>query len=271
MRTVRPPAVAGRFYPARASELRRLVDGQISQAREDIMSVPGVPKAMLVPHAGYVYSGQTAARAYALLEAMSSAIRRVVVVGPAHYVPLDGMAVPTAHAFATPLGKVTLDRDALDEVRQLPAVHDSNEVHAPEHSLEVQLPFLQRVLGGFTLVPVAVGRVTPDEVAAVLNAVWAGSETLILISTDLSHYLPYDDAEATDSDTLARILSLSGPLPERRACGSGGLDGMLQVAADRRLLPMLLDRRNSGDSVGDKQRVVGYASVSFSEGGRYAA
>ncbi len=271
MRTVRPPAVAGRFYPARASELRRLVDGHIRQARDDIMSVPAAPKAMLVPHAGYIYSGSTAARGYALLESMSSVIRRVVLIGPAHYVSLDGMALSRAHAFSTPLGKVTVDHDRDEDLRGLVGVVTSDGAHALEHSLEVQLPFLQRVLGNFSLIPVVVGRATPDEVAALIDACWAGPETLVLISSDLSHYLPYDDAEATDSDTLQRILSLDGPLPARRACGARGVDGMLKVAASRRLSPMLLDRRNSGDTAGDRQRVVGYATVSFAEGGRYAA
>lgn len=271
MRTVRPPAVAGRFYPARASELRRLIDGQVTQAREDIMSVPGAPKALLVPHAGYVYSGLTAAHGYMLLPPLSSVIRRVVVVGPAHYVALSGVALSRAQAFSTPLGKVPLDRELPEHLEELPGVIYWEEAHVLEHSLEVQLPFLQRVLGSFTLVPILVGHTSADQVAAVIDECWAGPETLLLISSDLSHYLPYDDAVATDSDTLHRILSLDGPLPERRACGARSVDGMLSVAAKRRLSPMLLDRRNSGDTAGDRQRVVGYASVSFTEGGRYAA
>ncbi|MGB7963499.1 MAG: AmmeMemoRadiSam system protein B [Propionicimonas sp.] len=267
MKTVRQPAVAGQFYPGHAADLERSVDSLLDQARDATPAEAGAPpKALIVPHAGYIYSGPTAARGYVLLEPARSLIRRVVLLGPAHYVGFSGLAVSPADAFATPLGAVPLDHVVTEALLRLPHVIDSDQAHAPEHSLEVQLPFLQRVLEEFTLVPVVVGAATPLQVAAVIEACWGGPETLLLISSDLSHYLPYEAAEAMDSDTVRRVLELNWPLPDRRACGARAVNGLLVAAQDHQLRPELVDRRNSGDTAGDRDRVVGYASIAFSEG-----
>nr|WP_300142077.1 AmmeMemoRadiSam system protein B [Propionicimonas sp.] len=266
MRTVRQPAVAGRFYPGRVEDLTRTVDTLLDRARRASTRSATPPKALIVPHAGYVYSGTTAALGYAQLFPGRRRITRVVLLGPAHYVPFSGLALPDATAFATPLGEVRVDRGVAGLLSALPQVHTSARAHAPEHSLEVQLPFLQRMLDGFALVPLVVGDATPQEVAAVLDAVWGGPETLLLISSDLSHYLPYDTAEAMDADTVRRILALEWPLPDGSACGARGINGLLVAASARGLTPVLVDRRNSGDTAGDRARVVGYASVAFGTG-----
>lgn len=262
MRTVRRPAVAGTFYPARAGELLDTVDSLLLGARRSPAPGPSRnPKALVSPHAGYIYSGPTAALGYALLD--SALIRRVVLLGPAHYVGVRGLAVPTASAFVTPLGEVEVDRAACEALTRLPGVVVSDAVHEPEHSLEVQLPFLQRVLGEFTVVPVVVGDAAPREVAAVLDHLWGGPETVVVISSDLSHYLPYEKANSVDADTLRRIMDLEWPLPDRRACGGRAINGLLVAAPAHRLHPHLVDHRNSGDTAGDPARVVGYASIAF--------
>lgn len=264
MRTIRQPAVAGRFYPGRAHELQASVDGLLADARRQTTPLPECPKALIVPHAGYVYSGPSAARGYALLDPFAASIRRVVLLGPAHHVWLAGLALPDDDAFATPLGEVSIERTVADRLSALPGVIHSDDAHAPEHSLEVQLPFLQRVLDEFTLVPLVVGDAGAELVASVLEEAWGGPETLLLISSDLSHYLSYDQARSTDADTIARILALAWPLPDRSACGARGINGLLLAARDHNLVPTLVDARNSGDTAGDPSRVVGYASVSFS-------
>jgi AmmeMemoRadiSam system protein B len=266
MRIVRQPAVAGRFYPGRVGDLVKTVDKLLDGACRDSVRPLVPPKALIVPHAGYVYSGPTAALGYALLFAVQTRITRVIVLGPAHYIAFPGLALPDAAAFATPLGEVPVDRGVAGLLSALPQVHTSARVHAPEHSLEVQLPFLQRVLDRFALVPLVVGDATPQEVAGVLDAVWGGPETLLLISSDLSHYLPYADAEAMDADTVRRILALEWPLPDGSACGARGINGLLVAASARGLRPVLVDRRNSGDTAGDRARVVGYTSVAFGGG-----
>jgi AmmeMemoRadiSam system protein B len=264
MRTVRQPAVAGRFYPGSATELSREVDRLLGAARAASAPPAGQLRALLVPHAGYRYSGPTAACGYALAEAERERFTRVLLLGPAHFVGFPGLAVPGVEAFATPLGEVALDTATLERLCDLPQVTRSDAVHAPEHSLEVQLPFLQRTLGTVTLVPVAVGDASADDVAAVVDACWS-PDTLLLVSSDLSHYLPYAQARATDADTLRRVLAREGPLPEHRACGVRAVDGLLLAVRQRGLHPSLIDARNSGDTAGDPSRVVGYAAVSFTE------
>ena len=263
MRTIRQPAVAGRFYPGRAHELRASVDGLLDSARAATGSILERPKALIVPHAGYIYSGPTAARGYVLLEPFAASISTVVLVGPAHHVGFRGLALSDADAFATPLGEVPVDRTATPGLCTLPAVIHSDAAHAPEHSLEVQLPFLQTGLADFAVVPLLVGDADPESVASALEEAWGGPETLLLISSDLSHYLPYDQARVTDADTIRRILALAWPLPDGSACGARGINGMLLAARDHDLTPTLIDARNSGDTAGDRARVVGYASVSF--------
>jgi AmmeMemoRadiSam system protein B len=224
-----------------------------------------VPKALIVPHAGYIYSGATAALAYARLAAGRKTIRRVVLLGPVHRVPVRGLALPDVDSFATPLGQIELDQDAIAAISPLPQVVLSRAAHAQEHSLEVQLPFLQSVLEDFKLVPLAVGDASPAQVAEVLEALWGGPETLIVISSDLSHFLPYRTAQAVDEETTQAILTLSGALTHEQACGGTPVNGLLLTARQHGLQPQLLGLCNSGDTAGDKGRVVGYAAFAFTE------
>jgi AmmeMemoRadiSam system protein B len=270
MTAVRPAAVAGRFYPdtpaALAAEVRARLDG----ARPQAGRIDG-PKALIVPHAGYVYSGAVAASAYARLGAHADAIRRVVLLGPTHRVPLRGLALPSVRAFATPLGTVALDEDAVARSFALPQVVRSDAAHAWEHSLEVQLPFLQTVLDSFRIVPFAVGEADPGAVAEVIEALWGGPETLIVVSSDLSHYQAYATAARIDRATANDVLALSATLEGERACGAVPINGLLTVARRRGLRAELLDLRNSGDTAGDKARVVGYASFCLGEAGHEPA
>jgi AmmeMemoRadiSam system protein B len=266
--STRQPAVAGLFYPGDAGALRRTARELLADAGR---ASPGPPPdspaltALIVPHAGYVYSGPTAALGYRLLEPLRSSLTRVVLLGPAHYVGFAGLALSGASGFRTPLGTVPLDPAAPDLLGSHPGVITSAAAHEPEHSLEVQLPFLQLLLDDFELVPVVVGDATPEQVAGVLEACWGGPETLLLISSDLSHYLPWADANTVDAGTVARILALEWPLPRRSACGGRAIDGLLLAAGRKGLEPSLVDARNSGDTAGDHSRVVGYASFAFRE------
>lgn len=259
----RQPAVAGMFYPASPAELSAEVYALLASARH--VASTRTPKALIVPHAGYVYSGPVAAEAYARLKPVANQIRRVVLLGPVHRVPVRGLALPRSTEFVTPLGKIPLDSGAMREVSDLPQVTVSDEAHALEHSLEVHLPFLQTVLGEFTLLPFAVGNATAVEVAEVLERVWGGDETLIVISSDLSHFLPYHVAKQIDGETVDRILALKPGLNHEQACGATPVNGLLSYAIKHGLRPELLDVRNSGDTAGDKSRVVGYAAVAFYE------
>ena len=265
MHTIRPPAVAGAFYPGEAQALAGSVAGLLQAAQAELTAASSAPKVLVVPHAGYIYSGTMAARAYAKLAAVRATIRRVVLLGPVHRVPVRGLALPGSAAFATPLGEVAIDQDAVAALKALPQVVTSPAAHALEHSLEVQLPFLQSVLADFRLLPLAVGDAEPYEVAEVLDALWGGPETLIVISSDLSHYLPYRAAQNLDSATVARLLALDGPISHEEACGGTPLNGLLLSARKHHLQPQLLGLCNSGDTAGDKQRVVGYAAIAFTE------
>lgn len=270
MHQVRQPAVAGTFYPGQAFALSRDVMTLLAAARAVVNTLDmtaRIPKAIIVPHAGYIYSGATAALAYARLAQGRVRIRRVVLLGPVHRVPVRGLALPGAEWFATPLGKVEVDQDAVAAITALPQVVVSAAAHAHEHSLEVQLPFLQSVLDDFKLLPLAVGDATPDEVAHVLETLWGGDETLIVISSDLSHFLPYRSAQAVDRETVQSILDLSSSLSHEQACGGTPVNGLLLAARRHHLQPELLGLCNSGDTAGDKGRVVGYASLAFVERG----
>ncbi len=260
----RLPAVAGSFYPLAADDLRRDVEFYLTGV-ERIGEGKALPKVVIVPHAGYMYSGPVAAAAYARVAALKPVVERVVLLGPAHRVRLRGMALPAANRFETPLGTVAVDQDAVAAVSALPQVIISDEAHALEHSLEVQLPFLQTVLDTFKLVPFAVGDTPPERVAEVLDLLWGGKETLIVISSDLSHYLPYPNACAKDEFTAETILRLQPSLDHQQACGATPINGLLIAARARGLEPHLLDLRNSGDTAGDKSRVVGYASFCFND------
>ncbi len=261
--TTRPPAVAGSFYPARAAALASLVDQLLADARPALPPAP--VKALVSPHAGYVFSGSTAALGFAALHPERHPISRVVVACPTHRVGVRGIALLGADALATPLGDVPVDPDAMAALLQFPQVVTRPDVHAEEHALEVQLPFLQRLLDDFTLVPLAVGSVPPDQVAEVLDAVWGGPETLIVISSDLSHYHDYDTAQRLDRATVDQILRVEPPIADDAACGVRPLNGLLTAAPRHHLRPTLLGMCNSGDTAGDRARVVGYASIAWHE------
>ena len=264
MTSVRPAAVAGLFYPGERHALALEVHALLARAADPAPQVT-FPKALVVPHAGYVYSGAVAARAYAELAAARGIVRRVVLLGPVHRVPVRGLAFAGSDAFATPLGAVPVDQAALRVLHDLPQVVRSDPAHALEHSIEVQLPFLQALLGEFKLVPLAVGTASVAEVAEVLERLWGGAETLIVISTDLSHYHRYDEARRVDAATLARIAALSTDIDHDEACGATPLNGLLECAKRRQLPLRLLAACNSGDTAGDKHRVVGYSSLALDE------
>jgi len=257
----RPPAVAGAFYPADAGALR----GQIAHLLATTPPTGRQPKALICPHAGYIYSGPIAAAAYALLRPFAAQYSRVVLLGPTHRVPVRGLAAPSVAAFATPLGNIPLDLAGIARLADLPQVCIDDASHAFEHSLEVQLPFLQTVLSEFSLLPLAVGDARPDEVAEVLERLWGGPETLIVVSSDLSHYHSYATARTIDHATSEAVLALSPKLDHQQACGATPVNGLLLAARHHGLLPTLLDLRNSGDTAGDKSRVVGYAAFAFGE------
>ncbi|MEW5741353.1 MAG: AmmeMemoRadiSam system protein B [Myxococcota bacterium] len=261
-KTVRPPAVAGAFYPADPRKLEQQVDGFLAGAK----ARPLRPKVLVAPHAGYVYSGPIAGSAYKLLENCSPKPTRVVLLGPAHTVGFHGVALPAVDALRTPLGLVPVDGELEFKALQFPFVLDEAKAHEREHSLEVHLPFLQRALGDFSVLPLCVGHASADDVADLLEAVWGGPETLIVVSTDLSHYLPWDEAKRVDQETVDAILDLQVDAMEgERACGAFPLAGLLLTARRKGLEPTLLDLRNSGDTAGDKGRVVGYAAFAFEE------
>jgi AmmeMemoRadiSam system protein B/AmmeMemoRadiSam system protein A len=262
--TVRPAAVAGLFYPASRPALAAAVADCLAGVPP--AAVARAPKAIVAPHAGYVYSGPVAAHAYARLAPLRGRVTRVVLLGPTHRVAVRGLAAPSVEAFDTPLGRVPVDHAALARLADLAQVVTSDAAHAREHALEVQLPFLQQVLGGegWSLVPLAVGDASADDVAQVLERLWGGDETLVVVSSDLSHYLPYRAAVETDRATVDRIVALdAGPLDHEQACGATPINGLLRVARRRGLAPRLLDLRNSGDTAGDRSRVVGYAAIAF--------
>lgn len=261
MSTIRRPAVAGMFYPADPRQLAHDMQQLLTAARPHAMT----PKALIVPHAGYIYSGAIAATAYASLRPIAAHIRRVVLLGPTHRVAVRGLALPEADAFDTPLGRVVLDTAAAHTIAHLPQVTVSAQVHALEHSLEVQLPFLQSMLPDFTLLPLAVGMASAEEVAEVLNILWGGEETLIVISSDLSHYLPYATAQRMDSETVQSILNLRQPIAHDHACGGTPISGLIVAAQKHQLTPHLLDLCNSGDTAGSRDQVVGYAALAFTE------
>lgn len=264
MEHTRPPAVAGLFYPKAPAALDAEVDRLLAAVRPARRGAP--PKALIVPHAGYAYSGPIAASAYRLL-ADAKGISKVVLLGPVHRVPVRGLALPGAEALATPLGTVSVDVEGAEALAGLPQVCTSAAAHAEEHSLEVQLPFLQRALSGdFSVLPLAVGDATADAVAECLERVWGGPETLVVVSSDLSHYLPYDVARRVDRNTAEAILAYkAGAIGHEHACGATAVWGLLLVAQRRGLRVELLDLRNSGDTEGDRARVVGYGAFAFRE------
>jgi hypothetical protein len=265
MLNIRPAAVSGAFYPAQPETLRHLLAQCFDAAKPALSEPRRHPKALIVPHAGYIYSGPIAASAYALLKPLRKVIQRVVLLGPVHRVWVAGLALPGVAAFETPLGQVPLDQAGIDAIADLPQVSVSPAAHAEEHSLEVHLPFLQTVLEAFKLVPLAVGGATPEHVAEVLDRLWGGDETLIVVSSDLSHFLPYAEARQIDRATANAILRLDHHLVGEQACGAYPINGLALAAQQHGLVPHLLDLRNSGDTAGDHGRVVGYGAFALME------
>lgn len=259
MLTVRPPAVAGLFYPDEPQRLEEAVAAYLAAAADD----GPAPKAIIAPHAGYIYSGPIAASAYARLARARGHIERVLLIGPAHRVALEGLAVSRATAFATPLGDVPVDRAAVERLLALPQVRILDEAHRLEHSLEVHLPFLIATLGPVPLVPLVAGEATPEQVAGVIEAVW-DERTLVAISSDLSHYHDYGTARRMDAATSAAIEALDErAIGYDQACGRVPISGLLQVAARRGLRARTVDLRNSGDTAGPRDEVVGYGAYVF--------
>ena len=262
---VRPPAVAGSFYPGDAAELANTVQSLIREAMaQGHRGGPTLPKAIIAPHAGYVYSGPIAAAVYARFSSGRNTIRRIILLGPAHRVAVRGLAVPSHTGFATPLGVVPLDRAMIDTIKVLPQVHEFDATHAAEHSLEVHLPFLPHIFESFTLVPIVVGDAEPQEVADVLRALWGGPETLIVVSSDLSHYHDYDTARSMDSTTsnATSNLQIDG-ISDQGACGRMPIRGLLHLAKELSLRATTIDLRNSGDTAGPRDAVVGYGAYVF--------
>ena len=253
MSSVRPPAVAGSFYPAEPSALAAEVARLLAAA-------PGgpPPKVIVVPHAGLVYSGPIAAAAFARI---ARTIERVVIVGPAHRVFVDRLVAPGAARMATPLGEVAIDTDAIDRA----GIASNPAAHAREHSIEVELPFVQRLLPHACVIPLIASRAAPEGVARVLDALWGGPETLIAISSDLSHYLPYSEGRARDRRTAEKIVAHEGGLDGEDACGAAGLNGLAWLARGRALRGELVDLRSSGDTAGPRDQVVGYGAFAFYE------
>lgn len=259
---VRPPAVAGMFYPASSKELRDDVFSYIRHGHRP--SLPCAPKAIIAPHAGYMYSGPIAGSAYCCLQDLRSIITRVILLGPSHRVAFRGIAGTSAAAFRTPLGDVNVDREALDGLGDLPFVTTLDPAHRDEHSLEVHIPFLQVALESFAIVPLVVGDATGKQVATVMERLWGGNETLFVVSSDLSHYLRYDDACRIDRATSVAIEKLDpSAIDFNQACGRIPVQGLLLEAARHKLTATTADLRNSGDTAGDKDQVVGYGAYVF--------
>ncbi|MGA8261027.1 MAG: AmmeMemoRadiSam system protein B [Arenicellales bacterium] len=265
MSNTRPAAVAGMFYEGSPGRLRQDVAGFLSRAVLADAEGASAPKAIIAPHAGYIYSGPTAGFAYATVKPLAGRIKQVVLMGPAHRVYTEGLAASRAEAFATPLGDVPIDQGCIRRlVDEFPFVHYQDEVHVMEHSLEVQLPFLQEVLEDFSLVPFAVGAASPGQVETVLDRLWDGDETLIVISSDLSHYRSYEAAREIDAFTSGQIAKLTPEgLTGEHACGYLPISGLLRAASKRGLHCRILDTRSSGDTAGPRDRVVGYGAYAF--------
>ncbi len=261
--SIRPTAVAGSFYPKNASQLNELLDNYLSASYVDITP----PKAIIAPHAGYIYSGQIAANAYRNIGKLKAQISRVILLGPAHRVYVKGIALPSNTHFATPLGNVSIDNNILKKLAHHSYVQFSDAAHEQEHSLEVHLPFLQKVLNDFTLIPLLVGDTEPEQVATILEALWGGDETLIVISSDLSHFLDYKTARETDNNTTRLIENFDYKnIGSKQACGCMPMRGLLKYAHEKNMSIQTLDLRNSGDTAGTKDRVVGYGAYALFNG-----
>lgn len=264
MNQIRHPAVAGMFYPADKATLTKDIHRYLNESDSATHALENIPKALVVPHAGYVFSGPIAASAYKYLIPLKHQINRVVLLGPSHQVAFKGLAVPESDTFNTPLGNIQIDQEGIKLLSDLPQVITSDMAHRDEHSLEVQLPFLQEILDDFSLIPLVVGDAERHDVAEVINRLWGDEHTLIVISTDLSHYHDYYEAKKLDRATSDAIAYLKPDLiGYDDACGRNGLKGMLTVAEQKAMSVDVLDLRNSGDTAGSKDRVVGYGAYVF--------
>lgn len=257
------PNVAGKFYPNNPDILRQTVSEMLNDAIHKGKDKLAIPKAIIAPHAGYIYSGPVAASAYACLINAKKKINKVVVLALSHQYPVNGIVTTNASSYLTSLGSVPIDQETTATL-SFPYVSVSNETFNFEHSLEVQLPFLQSTLDKFSLVPLLTGHVDPRQVEQVLEKLWDGPETLIIISSDLCHYLPYRSAQNQDKKTAAAILALDAEgFTAEDACGSIGIKGLLRVAANKKMQVSQIDLRNSGDTAGPKDSVVGYGAFHF--------
>ncbi len=257
MSKLRPAAVAGTFYPADPQKLRKMLELLLM----DVRSENKVPKAIIVPHAGYIYSGSIAASAYARLKASGQTFNRVIIIGPSHRVSFTGLAVSSAEMFATPLGNIAVDEDAVSDLKRFSFIQELDQAHAQEHSVEVQLPFLQVTLGDFKIIPIVAGDARPEDICSVLNLFWQQPDTLIVISSDLSHFHDYQTANQIDAETSRHIENLNyQQLDYDSACGRVPISGLLALAKKKSLTVKAIDLRNSGDTAGDKSRVVGYGA-----------
>jgi MEMO1 family protein len=261
--SVRPASAAGLYYPQDADGLRHALRTLLATGKSPAQRLP---KALVVPHAGYAYSGAVAASAFHTLQSPAAdVVRHVILLGPSHRVPMRGMAMPTCDYFATPCGEVPIYESARHRLRELGLAGVADAPHALEHSLEVQVPFLQAVLHDFDLLPVAVGIAPPEQVASALEAVWGGPETLLVVTTDLSHHHTHVEAEELDQQTARLIVARSSDISDTQACGAGAVNGLMEAARHKGLEVRLLDRRTSGDTAGDSSRVVGYGSFALFE------
>lgn len=262
---IRPTAVAGMFYPADPVELRDTVSRYLNTAREAPIDTTKTPKAIVAPHAGYIYSGPVAAYAYHYVESIKDKIANVVLIGPSHRVPLLGLATSSADYFATPLGNIPVNRDLTEDINELPFVSELDQAHSMEHSLEVHLPFLQLTLNQFSLVPIVAGDASPEDVSQLISVACGSDDTLLVISSDLSHYHDYQTAKRLDQDTCDAIEALDiRSVDSQHACGYIPVRGLLAYARQHKLTATTVDCRNSGDTAGPKDQVVGYGSYVFS-------
>jgi AmmeMemoRadiSam system protein B/AmmeMemoRadiSam system protein A len=258
--STQPAAVAGHFYPAVPEELAAGVDGSLARATP----LPLAPKAVIAPHAGHIYSGDIAGSAYRLLSRRKGEIRRAILLGPNHRVPLRGLAISPADAWETPLGSLPVDHAGRAALARLPFVAVTHAPFASEHSLEVHLPFVHRALGEVEILPILVGQAGADQVSAALDLVWGGAETAIIVSSDLSHFHDYATCCTRDSETAQAIERLQpGLIDPYAACGSFAIHGLLHQAQRRDLRVTAVDVRNSGDTRGGRDRVVGYGAFTF--------
>lgn len=259
--TTRSPAVAGRFYEKSAPLLQKQLDDWVSPPATHRNLI----RALIVPHAGYIYSGEVAAKAYCQLQPQAETIKKVILIGPSHRYAFHGCAVPNSRYFSTPLGSVLIDIQSIDNLIEIDDIKVSDQVHAQEHCLEVQLPFLQTCLHQFTLLPLLTSDISATQVAKIIGKLWQQEDTLLVISSDLSHFHPYADAQCIDQNTCSTIERFEPSLTAEQACGSTGINALLLLAKKRRYQLTRMELKNSGDTAGDKERVVGYVSYLVSE------